>query len=79
MDMIVEKTKVVRISRSPSPEYIMTDQKQPEDVEYFDCSTSMITSEARGTREINSRIGMAKAAISKKKALFTSSLDLNLR
>ena len=57
----------------------MTDQKEPEDVEYFNCSGSMIRREARCSREINSRIGMAKAAINKVKTHFTSRLDVNLR
>jgi hypothetical protein len=39
----------------------------------------MITNNARCTREIKSRIATAKAAFNKKKALFTSKLDLNLR
>jgi hypothetical protein len=40
----------------------------------------MITNDARCTREIKSRIAMAKAAFNKKKAFFvTSKLDLNLR
>jgi hypothetical protein len=39
----------------------------------------MITSDARCTREIKCRIAMAKAAFSKKRTLFTSKLDLNLR
>jgi hypothetical protein len=40
----------------------------------------MITNDARCTREIKSRIAMAKAAFNKKKKnLFTSKLDLNLR
>jgi hypothetical protein len=39
----------------------------------------MITNDARCTREIKSRIAMAKAAFNKKKPLFTSKLDLNLR
>jgi hypothetical protein len=39
----------------------------------------MITNDARCTREIKPRIVMAKAALSKKKTLFTSKLDLNLR
>jgi hypothetical protein len=39
----------------------------------------MITSDARCTREIKSRIAMAKAAFNKKKTLFTSKLELNLR
>jgi hypothetical protein len=33
----------------------------------------------RCTREIKSRIAMAKAAFNKKKKLFTSKLELNLR
>jgi hypothetical protein len=39
----------------------------------------MITSDARCTYEMKSRISMAKAAFNKKKNLFTSKLDLNLR
>jgi hypothetical protein len=39
----------------------------------------MITNDARCTREIKSRIVMAKAAFNKKKTLFTSKLDLNLK
>jgi len=39
----------------------------------------MLTNDGRCTCEIKSRIAMAKAAISKKKTLFTSKLDLNLR
>jgi hypothetical protein len=58
----------------------MQDQKHPENVEYFNSLGSLITNDARYTREIKSRIAMAKAALNKKKAaLFTSTLDLNLR
>jgi hypothetical protein len=39
----------------------------------------MITNDARCTREIKSRVAMEKAAFNKKKTLFTSKLDLNLR
>jgi hypothetical protein len=39
----------------------------------------MITSDARCTREIKSRIAMAKPAFNKKKNIYTSKLDLNLR
>jgi hypothetical protein len=58
---------------------IMIDQKQLENVEYFNYLGSMITNDARCTREIKSRIAMAKAAFNKKKNIFTSKLDLNLR
>ena len=57
----------------------MIDQKQPENVECFKYLGSMLTNDGRCTREIKSRIAMAKASFSKKKTLFTSKLDLNLR
>jgi hypothetical protein len=57
----------------------MVDQKQLEDVGYLSYLGSMITNDVRCTREIKSSIVMAKAAFNKKKNLFTSKLDLNLR
>jgi hypothetical protein len=39
----------------------------------------MVRSDAKCSREIKSKIAMAKAAFDKKKALFTSTFDLNLR
>jgi hypothetical protein len=69
----------MRISRQISPIKTMIDQKQLEGVEYFNYLGSMITNNARCTREIKSSIAMAKAAFNKKKNLFTSKLDLNLK
>jgi hypothetical protein len=77
MEMNVEKTKVMRISRQPSP-IQMIHQKQPENVKYFNYFGSMLTNDARCTHEIKSRIAMTKAAFNKKKTLFTSKLDLIL-
>ena len=77
--MNVEKTKVMRISKQPSPVTIMIGQKQLENVECYKYLGSMLTNDGRCTREIKSRIAMANAAFSKKKTLFTSKLDLNLR
>jgi hypothetical protein len=56
----------------------MTDQKQPEDVEYFYYLGS-ITNDARCTLVTKCRIAMARAAFNKKNGLVTSKLDLNLR
>ena len=69
----------MRISRQPFPVTIMMDQKQLENVECFKYLGSMLTNDERCTYEIKSMITMAKAAFSKKKTLFTSILDLNLR
>jgi len=79
MEINVEKTKAMRISRQPSPVTIVMDQKQLENVECFKYLGSMLTNDGRCTCEIKSRIAMAKAAINKKKNLFTTTMDLNLR
>jgi hypothetical protein len=57
----------------------MIDQKQLENVESFKYLGSILTNDGRCTCEIKYRIAVAKAAFSKKKALFTSTLDLELR
>ena len=74
--MNVEKTKVMRISRQPSPIQLMKDQKQLENVEYFSYLCSMIMNDAQCTQEIKSRIAKAKAAFNKKRTFFTSNMDL---
>jgi len=79
MEMNVEKTKVMRISRQPSPVTIMIDQKQMENVGCFKYLGCMLTNDGRCMCEIKSRIVMAKAAFKRKKTLFTRKLDLNLR
>jgi hypothetical protein len=53
MEMNAGKNKVMRISSQLSPLQIMTDQKQPEDVDCFSYLGSVITSDARCTHEIN--------------------------
>jgi hypothetical protein len=79
MKVNVEKTKVMRISRHPLPVKIMIEQKQLENVESFKYLVSILTDDGRCTCEIKCRIAMAKAAFNKKRALFTSTLDLELR
>ena len=53
----------------------MTDQKQLENVEYFNCLGSMINDE-RGTWKIKSRIPMGKSAFNNKKN-FHQQIGLN--
>ena len=57
----------------------MIDHKQLENVESFKYLGSILTNDERCTCEIKCRIAMAKAAFNKKKMLFTSTLDLELR
>jgi len=78
-DMNVEKTKVMRISRQSFSVKIMIDQKQLENMESFKYLSSILTNDGRGTCEIKCRIAMAEAAFIKKRTLFTSTLELELR
>jgi hypothetical protein len=61
------------------PVKTMIYQKQLENVESFKYLGSILTNGGRCTCEIKCRIAMAKAAFNKKRALFTSTLDLELR
>jgi hypothetical protein len=74
MEMNVETTKVMRISKEQSSVQSMIDQKHLENVEYFKNLSSMIINYARCTCEIRSRNSMAKAAFKRKKTLFTRNL-----
>jgi hypothetical protein len=67
MQINVEKAKVMRISRQPSPIQIMIDQEQLQNVEHFSYLGNMITNDARCTWEIKHRISMANAAFNKEK------------
>jgi hypothetical protein len=78
MEINLEKTKVVRISRQPFPVKIMIDKKQLENVESFKYLGGILTNDGRCTCEIKCRIAMLKAAFNKKRTLFTSTLDLEL-
>ena len=57
----------------------MIDQKQLQNVESFKYLGSMLTNDGRRTCEIKCGIAMDKAAFNQKRALFTSTLGLELR
>jgi hypothetical protein len=73
---MLKKIKLMRISRLPSSVENKVDQKQSENVEYFNYLGNKISNEICA-REIKSRFAIATAAFNKKKALVTSNLDLN--
>ena len=68
--MNVEKAKVMRISRQPSPVTIMIEQKQLDNVECFKYLGSILTNDGRCTCEIKSRIAMAKANSTRRRLFF---------
>ena len=57
----------------------LLDRKQPENVGCFKYLGIMLTDDGRCTCEIKCRIAVAKAAFSKKRALFVGTLDWELR
>jgi hypothetical protein len=57
----------------------MIDQKQLENVESFKYLGNILINDGKYTCENKLRIAMAKAAFNKKRTLFTSTLDLELR
>jgi hypothetical protein len=69
MEMNVEKRKIMRMSRQPTPVTIKIDQKQLENVKCFKYLGNVLTDDGRCTCEMKSRIAMAKAAFKKIKNL----------
>jgi hypothetical protein len=67
MEISVEQTKTMRISRQPTPLHMKIDKKPVENVEEFNYLGSMITNDARCTREIKARFAMAKAAFNRRR------------
>jgi len=79
MEMNVEKTKSNENFKTTIPSKNYDRPKQLENVESFKHLGSILTNDGRCTCEIKGRIAMAKATFNMKMALFTSTLDLELR
>jgi hypothetical protein len=67
MEMNVDKTKAVRFSKKTSTVQTTIDEKQLENVEYFNCLFTMVTNDARCICEIKSTITMLNEAFNDKK------------
>jgi hypothetical protein len=79
LEVNVDSSKVMKISKELSPLQIMINEKHLVTVGYFNCFGSTITNDAGCTREIKSRIAMVKATFNRKRTLFARKYDLNLR
>jgi hypothetical protein len=79
MEINIEKSKVMRISKKQKPLQIKVGGQKLENVEQFKHLGSLVTKDAYCTKEIRARIAMAKAAFTKKTPLFTGKLSLELR
>jgi len=74
---LLKKNKLTRISRQ-HPQQILTDQKQLENVEYFNYLGSVSDKQCKTYSEIKHRTATAKVEFNKK-ILFASKLDSHLR
>jgi hypothetical protein len=74
MEMNVENSKAIRILRQSSAVQIKL-----ENVKQINYMGSVITNDARCTRDIKSRVAMAKPLLEKNNTLFTSKLKSKLR
>jgi len=79
MEMNVEKNKSNENFKTTIASKNYDKTKQLENMESFKYLGSILTNDGRCTCEIKCRIDMAKAALNKKRALFTNTLDLELR
>jgi hypothetical protein len=79
MEINVEKTKTMRISKQPTPLHIKTYENRLGMWKSSINLGSMITNDARCALEIKFRIAMAKAELNRKKTLFSSKLNLEIR
>ena len=69
----------MRTTRQSFQVKVMIDKKELQNVEYFNSLSSVITNDIGCTREIQFRVAVTKATFKKKKNLFTSKLNLNLK
>ena len=73
-----KETDIMKVSRPSSRKQIIIDQKQPENVEYFNYFGILITNKATYTREIKSGVATKKSAYKTKKIVFPRKLGFNL-
>ena len=74
-----EDTKIMGISDQPLQVQIKVDQNQMGNVEYFSYLGSMITKDARCTRDTKSWISMANTAFNEKKTLLRQQIGLKFK
>jgi len=66
MEINVEETKVMRISRQQPRVLIMMRQKRLKNVKYVRCLCKVITNDSRFTRENNSTISIEKQRLTRR-------------
>ena len=79
MEINIDKSKVMRVSRSNELLQIKVNNRELKEVDHFKYLGSVLTRDGYCTREIKMRIAIAKEAFNRKMSLLTSKLNIGLK
>ena len=79
METNIDKSQVMRVSRSNESLQVKVNNRELKEVDHFKCLGSVLTRYGYWAREIKMKIAIAKEAFKKKISLLTSKLNIELR
>jgi hypothetical protein len=79
MEIKIDKSQVMRVSRSNESLQIKVNKRGLKEVDHFKYLGSMLTRDGYCTREIKVRIIIAREAFNRKMSLLTSKLNIELK
>ena len=79
MEIVIDKSQVMRVSRSNGSLQIKVSNRELTEVDRFKYLGSVLKRDGYCTREIKMRIAIAKDAFNRKMSLLTSKLNIELR
>ena len=78
MEINIDKSQVMRVSRSNESLQIKVNNRELNEVDHFNYLGSVLTRHGYSTKEIKMRIAIAKEAFNRKISLLTSKLNIEL-
>ena len=78
MEINIDKSQVMRVSRSNESLQIKVNNRELKEVYHFKYLGSVLTRDGYCTKEIEMRIAIAKEAFNRKMSLLTSNLNIEL-
>ena len=79
MEINIDKSQVMRVSRSNDSLQIKVSSRELKEVDHFKYLGSVLIIDGYCTREIKMRIAIAKEAFNRKMSLLTSKLNIELK
>ena len=78
MEINIDKSQVMKVSRSNESLKIKVNNRELKEVDHFKKFGSVLTRDGYCTREIKMRIAIAKEAFNRKMSLLTSKLNIEV-